>query len=176
MDWLNEPQQWTQDGDTLTVTVDGKTDFWRIPGTLRDNGHFIYQTVTGDFSATLKFSGDYAKLYDQAGIMLRLDDQTWLKTGVELLDGVQQASAVMTRGFSDWSILPLPDSPSTIWFRVVRTGAMVDVLYARDGADFALIRSGYLTDAPTIQVGMMCAAPEGDGFTVTFEKFTVETG
>ena len=30
MQWYNEPKQWQQDGEKLTVQCDGKTDYWRV--------------------------------------------------------------------------------------------------------------------------------------------------
>ena len=55
------------------MTVSGGTDFWRKThyGFIRDNGHFGYVAVQGDFSAEVKVMGGYRDLYDQAGLMLR---------------------------------------------------------------------------------------------------------
>ncbi len=105
--------------------------------------------------------------------MLRESDTIWVKCGIEYLDGVQQASAVITREFSDWSIVPLDDNPRSIWIQIQRIGTTVEVYYSRDGHDFILIRQGYLSGKDTLQIGLMCAAPTGNGFTVTFEDFLV---
>jgi regulation of enolase protein 1 (concanavalin A-like superfamily) len=175
MNWYNEPTTWTQHEDKLIVTADGKTDFWRVTlhGFVKDDGHFYYRAVSGDFTATVKVTGAYAALYDQAGLMVRESGTVWLKCGIEYLEGVQQASAVITRDFSDWSIVPLTDNPSAIWIRVKRTGGAVEVFFSRDDQVYTLIRQGYLSEEPTLQVGVMCAAPQGDGFEVTFEGFSV---
>jgi len=175
MYWYNEPTRWHQQDGTITVTADGKTDFWRVTlhDFIKDDAHFYYQEVSGDFTATVKISGNYATLYDQAGLMVRERETVWLKCGVEYLDGVQQASAVITRDYSDWSIVPLTDNPRSIWVRVQRSGTAVEVYFSRDGTDFTLIRQGYLSAAPTLQVGLMCAAPQGDGFAVTFQDFVI---
>ena len=39
--WFNEPSTWSLEGDTLEVTTDPKTDFWRNThyGFTRDSGH-----------------------------------------------------------------------------------------------------------------------------------------
>ena len=83
------------------------------------------------------------------------------------------ASAVVTRDFSDWSILPLAAVPERVWFRLQRIGSAIEVSYALDGATYTMIRQAYLTEAGTVQVGVMCAAPKGDGFEVNFRDYGV---
>jgi regulation of enolase protein 1 (concanavalin A-like superfamily) len=163
--------------DRITVVADPRTDFWRITdcGQIRDNGHFYYRRVTGDFCAHVRFSGQYAVLYDQAGLMVRVDEENWLKCGIEFVSGIQHASAVVTRDYSDWSVVPLPSNPATLWLRVARRGSTIEVHTSLDGAHYTMIRSAYLRPAETAQVGLMCAAPEGDGFSVTFEGFAVSS-
>jgi uncharacterized protein len=178
MNWLNEPKQWSQDGNTLTMTADGQTDFWRIPGKINHNGHFIYQEVTGDFTATVRFRGGYAARYDQAGLMLRESETVWLKAGIELETQGLLASVVLTREFSDWGVVLLSgDDLGWTTFAVKRSGAMIEVSYALQRTDdLILMRQGYFTPKPIIQVGMMVAAPEGNGFEATFAGFTVTAG
>ena len=40
-------------------------------------------------------------LYDQAGLMLRIDERNWLKAGIEFVDGRQMLSVVATT--HEWS-------------------------------------------------------------------------
>ena len=173
--WYNEPPSWDEHHGALTVKAGPKTDFWRKThyGFIRDNGHFFYRTVSGDFVAEVKVSGQYQALYDQAGLMLRLDDTTWIKCGVEYVDGVQHVSAVVTRDFSDWSVIPLAQNPPTFWLRVTRKKEAVEVHYSLDGTVYHMLRLAYLTEQAAVQVGPMCAAPDGDGFTTVFENFVV---
>lgn len=175
MDWYNEPSQWTADNGMITITAHGKTDFWRKThdGGIRDSGHFYFQPVRGNFTAGVKFTANYHALYDQAGLMVRLDETTWLKCGIELFNGVQQASTVVTRDFSDWSVVPLPDSPPVLWLRVTRHGSTFEVSFSRDGKTYTMLRQAHLTEAETVSVGLMVCAPTGDGFTATFEGFKV---
>lgn len=178
MQWYNEPQNWQQQDDVITVTAERDTDFWRVTrhDFIKDDAHFYFREVTGDFTATVKVTGEYNALYDQAGLMIRENERVWLKCGIEYLDGVQQASAVLTRDFSDWSIVALPDNPSEVWFRVERIGSALEVSFSRTGDDYALFRQGYLTEAATVQVGLMLAAPKGDGFSARFEEFAITQG
>lgn len=178
MEWYNEPENWQESNGIITVTTDKDTDFWRVTrhDFIADNAHFYYQVIEGDFTATVKFIGQYVDLYDQAGLMARQDETVWLKCGVEYLNGVQQASAVVTREFSDWSVIPLDDNPSEAWIRMQRIGSAFEVSFSRDGDQFVMIRECYLTDAPSLQVGIMCASPKGDGFVTRFEELVIESG
>jgi regulation of enolase protein 1 (concanavalin A-like superfamily) len=176
MKWHSEPPQWKADDARITVTAGSGTDFWRKThyGFIRDNGHFGYTHIQGDFVAEVQVTGAYRELYDQAGLMLRLDAEHWIKTGIEFVHGVQYVSAVVTNEFSDWSVAPLVHNPPSIWLRVVRKAEAVEIFYALDGATYTLLRLAYLPPAPGIDVGIMCAAPDGQGFDVTFDGFRVQ--
>lgn len=177
MQWLNPPAEWSQEGSTITARANADTDFWRKThyGFIRDDGHFFYQEVRGDFIASVKCTGDYATLYDQAGLMLRENETTWMKCGIEYVGEMQQASCVITRDYSDWSVVPLPQNPRSIDLRVKRAGGTLEVFYSLDAHDYTMIRTAHLSDSETLMVGPMCAAPKGQGFTVTFEDFKIET-
>lgn len=173
MQWLNEPAAWRIEGETLTITAGPQTDFWRKThdGGIRDNGHFYGREMAGDFSAQVKITGQYADLYDQAGLMVRLDTANWLKCGVEYVKGTQHVSAVVTRDWSDWSVLPL-NNPPEIWLRIVRQAATVETYFSVDGISYTMFRQAFLPEQSTVQVGPMIAAPIGHGFTARFEGFS----
>jgi regulation of enolase protein 1 (concanavalin A-like superfamily) len=175
MDWYNEPAKWSAEDETITITADAKTDFWRKThsGATNDNGHFYFQPVRGDFAADVRFTANYHALYDQAGLMVRLDEKTWMKCGIELFNGVPCASVVVTHDFSDWSVVPLAETPPVLWLRVTRHGSTIEVSYSLDGGAYTMLRQAYLTEAETVRVGVMVCAPTGEGFTATFEGFII---
>lgn len=174
MQWLNEPPRWRHRDEEVQVTVGAGTDFWRKThyGFIRDNGHFYYTTVTGDFSVEVMVRGAYRALYDQAGLMVRNDDAHWIKTGIEFVHDVQYVSAVVTNDFSDWSVAPLAN-PAAIWLRLVRKAEAAEIFYSLDGVDYTLLRIAYLRPSPEAMVGVMCAAPDGQGFEVIFDHFSI---
>ena len=98
MKWLNEPPSWRDEDGVLSVLTGEKTDFWRTThyDFIRDDGHLHYQDVKGDFTAELSFLGVYEELYDQAGMMVRVDERNWLKAGIEFVDKRQMLSVVVT--------------------------------------------------------------------------------
>ena len=82
------------------------------------------------------------------------------------------ASVVVTRDWSDWSVVRL-EKPSSIWFRMERQGATFEIAYSLDGQSFGMIRQAYLTESANLNVGPMIAAPKGEGFEAKFEEFTI---
>lgn len=175
--WYNEPPAWSVEGDKITITAGPKTDFWRRTrhDFVADNGNFYYREVSGNFTAEVKLSGQYESLYDQAGLMVRLNATTWMKCGIEYVESTRCASVVVTRDYSDWSLVPFGANPEPLWLRVTRIGSAIEVHYSLDGNDYTMLRQAYLTDVQTLQVGLMAASPQGDGFSATFEGFKVES-
>ena len=81
--WLNEPQQWRLDGGTLHVRTDLKIDFWREThyGFIRHSGQVFGCRTSSGFTASVRVRGAVRELYDQAGIMVLLDERAWIKAG-----------------------------------------------------------------------------------------------
>jgi regulation of enolase protein 1 (concanavalin A-like superfamily) len=173
MNWFNEPHSWKEEDGKLTVIADPQTDFWRKThyGFVRDNGHFYYERISGDFEVETEFRGKYEALYDQAGIMVRVDQTTWVKSGVEFVNGVHNVSAVVTRDFSDWSVVPLCSYPGFLRLRLKREGGTVIIEYRVDDGEWIMFRTAYFSSASELEVGRMVAAPDGPGFEATFIGF-----
>jgi len=170
--WLNEPATW----DGNTVTTDPDTDFWRTThyGFVRDTGHILGVDKAGDFELTVTFAGDYTEQYDQAGIAIRLDEKNWIKSGIELVDGQQQISAVVTRDVSDWSVVALAEHAESVTVKAVRAGDTVTISYGLNGAlPATMLRLAYFPPELSVLAGVMCASPTGKGFTTRFEKISI---
>jgi uncharacterized protein len=174
--WFNEPKVHSGDAKKLTYTVEPGTDFWQVThyGFKRDNGPLAYVEMEGDFEASVKVTGSYKELFHQAGIMLRIDEKNWIKTGIEFVDGKQNVSAVVTREVSDWSVIPRTDSPKSVWLKVLRKGDYVEIKFSFDGANFEMLRLAYFPPKVKVMVGMVAAAPGKESFPVTFENFEVK--
>jgi len=180
MTWLNEPASWKRSSDQLVVHSRPRTDFWRktFLEQVVDNGHFFHLKATGNFAFEARVNGKYSALFDQAGIMVRLDPENWMKCGVEFFEGQPQASVVFTRDFSDWSIMKVLPNTEAIWWRAVRHKNSIEIYYSLDGQSFTLVRSGYFPPSSQAEVGVMCASPQGEGFEAIFDrlKLSAENG
>lgn len=174
--WLNEPDDWSLDDHALRFETGRETDFWRdtLYGFRHDNGHALMMPVDGDFTAFVTFDAVYETLYDQAGVMLRRDEEVWLKAGIELSDGIANMSTVVTRGASDWSILPLPQANGPQRLRLTRKGAAVVVQFRNDARRWQLMRLADFPAGGTFFVGPMACSPKRAGFRARFTEFRIE--
>ena len=171
MQWLNEPPEWSEQGDTMVVRSASMTDFWRVTAqdVVKDSGHFYYERRTGDFQVDVRVGGESTGFWDQAGLMIRMNEKHWIKCSREFFDGRQHACVVVTHEFSDWSIVPLAVDPEWLWLRIELKGTTVAVYYALDGEDYRLMRLAYLAPAEAVGVGLLCASPEGPGFRAVYK-------
>jgi uncharacterized protein len=175
MEWLNEPASWQRMGDVLTVSVDPGTDFWRETGYgyVRDSGHVYGELLAGDLDVSVRLRCTLSVQYDQAGVMLRADERTWLKTGVEFFEGRARLSTVLTLGRSSWMVTDLPEGTDDIVLRVSRRGDAVEVRYEIEDGPAELAALVFLPPGREVLAGVMAAAPEGPGFRVTFHDLRI---
>jgi regulation of enolase protein 1 (concanavalin A-like superfamily) len=178
MEWLNEPPHWENGADSLTIETAAATDFWREThyGFTRDSGHFLYREVEGDFVVTATVFGGFTSLYDQAGLMIRCDERTWVKAGVEYSDGALQLSTVITNGTSDWSLSPMEARRDAVTLRLTRQANAINVQYLEHpGAEgqWTSLRLGHLQINGLCQVGVMACSPERGDLHAGFTGFSI---
>jgi uncharacterized protein len=173
--WLNVPETWELDDGRLRVVTDARTDFWREThyGFTRDNGHFFGCDAAGGFTAQLRVRARYDALYDQAGIMVRLDARNWIKAGIEQSDGRALLSSVLTVDRSDWATGAYGDNPTDFWVRATVSRDVVRVQVSPDGQTWPLARLAPFPRAASYLVGPVCCTPERAGLEVEFSAFEV---
>jgi uncharacterized protein len=173
--WLNEPKNWNLEDDALRVITDPKTDFWREThyGFTRDSGHFFGRAVNGDFTAQIKVQAKYEGLYDQAGLMLRIDETRWVKAGIEISDGAPMLSSVLTDEKSDWAIAAYDKDAASFWIRATIAEGVLRLQVSADGETWPLFRLAPFPKAARYLVGPMCCTPERSDLEVAFSDFRV---
>lgn len=175
MNWFNEPSCWQINGDTLTVDVTPHSDYWRVShyGFTVDDAPFYYAEYGGEFEAIVKISGDYKVRFDQAGMMIRLDHENYIKTGIEFVDGKYNLSTVVTHNTSDWSVIDLDRPVDYIWIKAIRRRDAIEIFYSFDGTTYYMMRNAWLEANHPVKIGMFAACPDGNGFKATFTDFKV---
>ena len=176
MIWFNEPARWNINGKTLIMDVTPHSDYWRIShyGFTVDDAPFYYANYGGEFEAKVKVSGDYKVRFDQAGLMLRINPENYIKCGIEFVEGKYNISCVVTHHTSDWSVITLDKPVEYIWLKAVRRLDAVEIFYSFDDVNYTLMRNAWMQDNTPMQVGLMAACPDGEGFKAKFESFTVK--
>ena len=176
MQWFNEPEQWKIENKALTMSVTPHTDYWRIShyGFTVDDAPFYYATYGGEFEVKVKITGDYKVRFDQAGLMLRIDKENYIKAGIEFVDGKFNLSTVVTHHTSDWSVISLDKPVPYVWIKAIRRKDAVEVFYSFDDQTYTMMRNAWMADNTPMMVGVMGACPDGEGFNVTFEHFQVK--
>jgi regulation of enolase protein 1 (concanavalin A-like superfamily) len=182
LSWLNPPPTWTVDSSlpALIVQPAAPTDFWQQThyGFRADNGHFLFTEVAGDFTITTKVRFHPVHQYDQAGLMVRLDQHCWIKTSVEHEPhGPARLGAVVTnRGFSDWSVQDFPCATRAICLRIRKEASDFFIEFtANEPANWNQMRIAHLNieNAAPLSCGLYACSPKGDGFRAEFEFFEV---
>ena len=176
MTWMNEPASSKISGEQIVVHSRAKTDFWQktFDGYVADSGHFYHLSAPGDCTFTASINGRYATQYDQAGVMVRIDSENWMRCGTEFIDGKRFASVVFTRTYSDGSTMPDLSETEPIWWRAIRKKDSIEALCSLNGVQFTSVRMGYFPPSRPVEVGIMCAAPSGQGFEATFKDLKLQ--
>lgn len=175
MQWLNEPENWSVKNNTLVMDVTPQSDYWRIShyGFTVDDAPFLYTVRGGEFEVKVRISGDYKVRFDQAGLMIRVDKENYIKTGIEFVDGKYNLSTVVTHTTSDWSVIELDEPVEYVWIKAVRRLDAVEIFYSFDDKEYTMMRNCWLQDNTPVMVGMMAACPDGNGFKATFDGFKI---
>ncbi|MFC1996011.1 DUF1349 domain-containing protein [Chloroflexota bacterium] len=181
LEWFCPPNQWSLENGTLSLYPDPKTDFWQRThyGFQNDNGHFLFTEFEGDFILSTKVRFSPQHQYDQAGLMVRLSPDFWLKTSIEFEPELpNRLGAVVTRhGYSDWSTQDISKSVQEYQLRIRREGNDYTVEYRPSESDrWSQIRMAHLENSggAAVQCGLYACSPIEAGFKAEFEYLSIE--
>jgi regulation of enolase protein 1 (concanavalin A-like superfamily) len=173
--WLNRPET-APDGGALLMTAAQGSDFWRTTsyGFVRDSGHALLGPLAAGAATEVSFLADFDQLYDQAGLLVRVDEATWIKAGIEVSDGEHQLGAVATRGVSDWSMAPVRGwAGREVTIRASRAGDAVAVRARVDAEPWRLMRLCPLDANAVALAGPFGCAPTRAGLQVRFTGWRI---
>lgn len=175
--WRNPPPEHSETDAGLILRTGRDTDYWNntFYGFRHDNGHFRATRVGGDFSMEISFLADYRTLYDQAGAMVWVDENNWLKCGIEYTDGALHFSVVVTRDDqSDWSVMPFAGAPDRpVVLRVTRHAEALRVQVQTEDGSWQLVRLCFLRMPETVEAGPMACSPTSEGLEVRFTRIDI---
>jgi len=137
------------------------------------------QEAGGNFVLSTKTRFFPQHQYDQAGLMVRISPDFWLKTSIEFEpDEPNRLGVVVTRhGYSDWSTQDISKRVSEYCLRIRREGDDYIVEYRQTEAGYwSQIRMAYLENVgcTAVQCGLYACSPIDAGFRAGFEYLNLE--
>ena len=191
LSWYHPPKIWHIQNSMLVIKSDAKTDYWQRThyGFRADNGHFLYAEVSEDMILTTKVRFEPAHQYDQAGLMVRVSPECWIKTSVEYEpDEPNKLGVVVTNhGYSDWSTQNISDECRELMLRIRREGNDYLVEYSltedenpeKNTPCWTQIRLTHLhgdDGERPIQCGLYACSPIDAGYSAAFDFLKIEKG
>ncbi|MFI7548155.1 DUF1349 domain-containing protein [Micromonospora sediminimaris] len=171
-DWHGRPVRVTEEPDgTLSVEPGQGSDLWRHTsyGFVHDDAPALLAPFPAGTAVEVDFRLAWTGQFDQAGVLVRVDDRNWVKAGVEVSDGQPQVGAVVTRDVSDWSVAPVPDwAGREVSVRVSRAGDALTVRARGAGEPWRLVRLAPLAPDAVATAGPYCCSPSRGGLLVRF--------
>lgn len=173
-EWYNEPENVRFNDWGMVINTKPKTDFWQSThhNFKKDNGHFFFTRVSGDFSLVVKWHFDKAYAFDQCGLMMRIDERNWFKASLmsETADKPKLGSSLTNFGYSDWAVLDLQTPVTEIWYKLICRQSDCIAYYSLDGQNYRQLRLFHLVnDGGEAKVGAYTAAPQRSDFECTLE-------
>ncbi|MEU6207858.1 DUF1349 domain-containing protein [Micromonospora musae] len=171
-EWLRQPvrAERTPEGDLVVEPAAG-SDLWRHTsyGFVHDDAPALLAPLPADTAVEVTFRLEWTEQFDQAGVLVRVDDRNWIKAGVEFSDGQPQVGAVVTRELSDWSVAPVPEwAGQEVTVRASRAGDALTVRARVAGEPWRLVRLAPLAPDAAVSAGPFCCSPTRGGLTVRF--------
>lgn len=173
-EWTTPPVAASLSDSVLRVTAAPESDAWRHTayGFVHDTEHALVEPFAKETAIDVSFRLDFTTQFDQAGLFIVESESEWIKAGVEISDGLPQVGAVVTHGFSDWSVAPVPEwEGRLITVRASRSGDGITIRAKADDEPFRLVRLAYFAPDAQLRAGLHCAAPMRDDLTVQFTRY-----
>ena len=189
--WINPPQEFVVGPSEITLQTEPGTDFWKKTffGFQYDNAHALVLNRSDNFTFSVSIECGYKSPFDQAGIIIWIDENNWIKASMEYEneDFSRLGAVVTNEGYSDWSTR---DSPSLarVEFRVSRRGPDF-MIEARTGSSWeqlrishlsalgettkqmGITRSDELLAGPSVEVGIYACSPGKSQFEAKFSQW-----
>jgi len=177
--WHNSPVSVGEGTNgSLRVEAAAGSDSWQKTsyGFARDSAHGLLRAFEIDTAVEVEFIADMSQQFDQAGLIVRVDAEHWVKAGTEFVDGMLRLSTVVTDRYSDWSTAPVPHwQGKKVTVRASWADGALSVRAKTDDEQFELIRlAPWVHQEKAIVVaGPYLCAPERAGYVAEFTDWRI---
>ena len=177
--WFCKPKKFNFGSDSIEIFTEPNTDLWQKTyyGFQNDNAHIIYVTTREKyFSFTVKTNFEYSELFDQCGISIYQNSNSWVKAGIEFHDNNTSwlGSVVTNNGYSDWATTEIGTNIKSMWYRVSRRESDFLLENSSDGKKFNQMRIFHLFEAnESINIGLLACSPKESSFKAVFSNIKI---
>jgi len=172
--WTTPPAESTPVDAHLDVTAIEGSDAWRHTayGFVHENAHALLAPLAVGDAMEVSFRAPWEGQFDQAGLFVQIDDEHWVKAGLEFADGHLGLGAVVTDMRSDWSVGFVDDwLDAEITVRVSRWKDALVVRARADDGEWRLVRVAPFDGDVAASAGPFLAAPTRAGLVVRFTRW-----
>ena len=177
--WINEPKNFLITDERVEIETKPYTDLWqRTYYHFRNDNAPVLQMETSEkeFSFVVKVEFDSHNNFEQAGIVMYLDSDNWIKASVEYGDENKQYLGVVVtnNGYSDWSTNIIEADVKVMYFRLSRRGDDFCIENSYDGQEFLQMRICHMFNVKeVIDFGIYACSPEDSIFKAIFSEFNI---
>ena len=177
--WYNKPEYFVE-SEKLTIKTSPETDFWQRThyGISKDNGHCLLLDWNKDFSIEVRTNFQPEKQYDQCGLIVRIDENNWIKISTEFEGKTHSrlGSVVTNFGYSDWATVDVNEPVGEMRYRIQSKNNLRDFLleYSKEGKQWSQLRITHLhKETDVIAVGIYACSPLDSSFEASFSKLRI---
>lgn len=177
--WYNDPRNVCFIEEGLLIETKPQTDFWQSAAYhfYKDDGHLFAENRASNFVLSGKWRFAQIKDSAQCGLMVRSDQQNWIKVGLLSPNPLYPQLGVVAanQGASDWSVVDLPPAVNELWFKIRRRGCDFVIYYSLDGANYVQIRMLHLPKTANVMAaGAYACSPKNESFECVLEEIELQ--
>lgn len=163
----------------MVIKTEPYTDFWQRThyGFKRDNGHCLLTKIEGDFSIAGHVEFDPHTMYDQCGLIIRIDHNNWIKVSTEYEDEhISRLGSVVTNlGYSDWATTDISSEIKSMWYRISKNGNDYLIENSSNGEYWKQMRITHLhQEAEQLEVGIYACSPQNGSFNCKIKALIID--
>lgn len=175
--WMNEPDDYSNNNTILIINAKPETDFFNDPNTrtVTASAPFLFKEYTGDFVATALLKPDFKDMWNALSIMVHIDERNWIKFAFENSDATGKSIvSVVTRDVSDDANGVILNDEDMIWLKIARLKNNYALHWSLDGENYKMARLSAMPHSDEVKVGVEAQCPVGEGAKHEVVYFYVE--
>lgn len=177
--WIREPKEKVVQPEKITITTEPHTDLWQRTyyNFQNDNAPILYmETDEQFFSFSVKTAFNTQNRFDQCGIVVYQNSESWIKASVEYENEKYQrlGSVVTNSGYSDWSTTDISADIKDLYYRLSRRKDDFLIESSLDGIEYKQMRICHLHNAEkNVRFGVYACSPEASSFEAVFTEMSI---